>query len=94
MIMPSWTVNCGRDSESDMEEKAKGINIMRSRMYTDAQTSPKLSGLRKYFNDIVWHNKGQRYAHLGVIGLQQVSSSQISIDESRPKSRHEIKCCQ
>lgn len=50
MIMPSCTVNCGRESERDIDEKAKGMNMMRNRMYTDAQTSPKLSGLRRYFD--------------------------------------------
>lgn len=63
MIMPSCTVNCGRESESDIDEKAKGMNTMRNRMYTDAQTSPKLSGLTPYVSYDMGHNKGSKHAH-------------------------------
>ena len=50
MIMPSWTVYCGRESEMEIDEKAKGMKIMRSRIYTEAQTRPKLSGLKQSVN--------------------------------------------
>ena len=67
MTMPSRTVNCACDPLKEIEENAKGINSISRRIYTDAQTSPMLSGLfaevSKY-NDVA--SKGENKHWRGV----------------------------
>lgn len=45
MTIPSRTVYCACDPFKETEENANGINSINRRIYTDAQTSPMLSGL-------------------------------------------------
>jgi hypothetical protein len=45
MTMPSRTVYCACDPFKEIGENANGINSISRRIYTDAQTSPMLSGL-------------------------------------------------
>ena len=91
MTMPSRTVYCACDPLNDMGENAKGMNRINRRIYTDAQTSPMLSGLLVYVSkDKATRPTGGKHSHRGAVHLQQISAFQVGLDERWAQRRDEI----
>jgi len=63
-----------------MGENANGMNRINERIYTDAQTSPILSGLSVSVNEEL--GGIMKDIHRRIIHLQQVPAFQIGLDES------------
>lgn len=93
MTMPSRTVYCACDPLNDMGENAKGMNRINRRIYTDAQTSPMLSGLlaRRLAKTKGTRSNGEgKHPHRSAVHLQQISAFQVRPDERRAQRRDEI----
>jgi hypothetical protein len=74
-----------------MGEKANGMNRINKRIYTDAQTSPMLSGLLGQPSAGTRAASGREsHAHRCAVHLQQVPAFQIGLHERWTQRRNEI----
>ncbi len=90
MTIPSRTVYCACDPFKETGENANGMNSINRRIYTDAQTSPMLSGLfAGVSKDHGITSKGENTHWCGV-RLQQVSTFQVGFDEGWAQGGDEI----
>lgn len=90
MTMPSRTVYCACDPFKEIGENANGINSINRRIYTDAQTSPMLSGLFAKVSKKLGVAATGENTHWCSVCLQQVPTFQVGFDEGWAQGRDEI----
>lgn len=81
MTIPSRTVYCACDPFKEVGENANGINSINMRIYTDAQTSPMLSGLFAGVSEDHSITSKRENPHWRAVRLQEVSTFQVSFNE-------------